>query len=923
MLLHPALTDKALDLPNTSIEGSDLDQKKYDFYKALYRATPNTNWTDGPYWQQHPFFTQLLDKLLPELIQLATLYGVNLKGFRLFIRSFKGGRSIYDTDDKNPTPNPYNKPNAFYDMMKAFLENIYFRLTETGNIDPKKIRKILNFLSQQLALCGPGVFETLMTINHDLEQQNGVSFWLENVRDTIVYCVAAELFEKILRRNQRLNPRFNVKWFDDNYRSHAHSTVERLAKDYHFPIFKSNNLKAFDDQFQSGLKVNEEDCRWVESELFKRYTPEFILKSVVTTLHEKLSDFKDKNLYHAEFESRLTDLLSPFLDANIFALEDITLTLDDQLTLNPAVYDNLTTYCQQLLYQKGYFTDLTLDDLKTMLNTLSQQYHHQLTPREIDNPNVKRIQSIEKIQADLSVILFNTILSREDKISAAYGLIQTELELIQSEQNSLRVWLKKPLRFLNVTVLETRLERLLNEYRLKLSPTKPAPQQYYDSLHDFIETQRHIIHQNQLIKQHCIALLNDYEGQSDTRTLHCLVDLLFGNEASENMPFLGKLDTSPIIFSFPSEEKILAALNHHAVYFPAKNAIFLKRDLISQYSERYELLIDPRPIKHSDIDFDLLYQLLKLRRLETMSEADMLCLHPSCQTTEAIESILQLDISLFSNAPIQILNLIQLKDLSVENIDILNEFIKQHNSRDDYVKLAFILQHDIELHCLGRLTLLDSRFFTPKGLPILNALLSTRHSNPTAFIEVLNHCIRDKGEAAVPALSRFLAEPGLNIEKLPVLLDFQSDLYAIPESTAVLRQFQAYLPDKQMQLVELINTLKPPLSIDRHSPQALQKARHVNLTHAIKRLSCLLASTSVVELLEESFIIGLRAQQQRESHQMMHANKEQSSASNPSATSSPPANTSLSKPWLFFSGCVPEGCSEKSGASHAPLNTPL
>lgn len=861
MPLHHELTEKSLQLPEAPEEESRLAEKRLAFLQTIYKAAPNYLWVNSHTFQTTPYFKQLLDTLLPAYEKLSALYGVKPKGFRLFVRKFKGGRSQYDDNNPYPTSDPYNKPNIVYASIKDYLEKIYYKLNTTSSMTPGEIKKQLAFLSQQLALCGPGVFETLQTIEHDLNQKDGILYWLEETRDTIAESVAAELFEHRIKPRERLRDwHYDERWYDANYRSHAHSFVERLAKHCGFPLFKSEALTTFHDQHEKGLYITESDRQWVRKQLFKRYTPDLIVRSLSTTLCGRFSDFKQLNLRDETVEKKFNQLTAPFIDENIFSLQDITIDMGSERILNPDIYSHLPSYCQQLMLQLGYFKRPGIECLKTIIHTLENHYHSTLSYREKSQPNSKRVQSIKHIVLALSAILRNPFLSDEEKVDAAYGLLQTHIDEINAEHNVIRQWSKAPFRLIHFPLFETRLEMILNNFLSQLTPRAGHhPKLYYQSITPLINAQLTVLRQNQDIKHVCHQFLQDHFTGTDNQTLCSLADFVFAQKASGEDPFSPSIDKTPIVLSLPSDEEILDTLNDQAVFWTAKNAIYFKSHLVDHYGSLYKTLLQSRPILEKDIDRTVLKKLFVLRRLISLSEEDRLVLHASSQTAEAIGAILQLDIALITNYPEPLLNLIQAKHLTPSHIQLLNDFIHQGAAqRDAHAKLQFILQQDIDISHLPLLSTLDTHYFTPRALPVFHTLFSMPEEKKAPFITILNQCMRQNPDTCLPILLQFLAYPELNVEKLPSLLDFQPEIYFIEDGIKLLCQFQDELPLKQEHLIELINALKPPLKPAVPSPQGIQEALRKRLPQALTSLARLLSKITPEQLLDKSLIEELK-----------------------------------------------------------------
>jgi hypothetical protein len=282
---------------------------------------------DDKFYQQ--FYT-----ILKKLIDVAKQNEVNPRGIELFLRHLK------------EAPNAYKQRYLFYETIKSQLEEITFLL---GSKNKKSIKSELHYLSEQMELCGPGIFNTVMDLHDSLSDSNDTGILLTKLRDNILYSVAQEYIEE-----NKIDPLYSI---------HVHSALKQNAWKYDYPISHGINFIGLKDEYArfDTIKLDENKIEELFDEMKRRYTVDKMVDYL--TLHHisKLNDFDGVNLSHCIQE--FNRVINPFLP--MYDYEDIVLHDEDyrDVKLKPDFIKNLKLHVAKLLKWKYFVKEVSEDEV--------------------------------------------------------------------------------------------------------------------------------------------------------------------------------------------------------------------------------------------------------------------------------------------------------------------------------------------------------------------------------------------------------------------------------------------------------------------------------------------------------------------------------------------------------------------------------
>jgi hypothetical protein len=877
MTLHSKLNAKALFLPPKEVDEEFALQKRKVFFAQpeLYGEPPDHRWNKLIGWLEKPYFTQLLDKLLPAYIALSAKYDVNPQGFISFSSNFKGGYSSFLQETLKAKPDPYSQSAHYYESIKVMLEKIYFILSQPNGLTQHEIKKQLSFLSDQLTMCGTGLYETLLSILHDITTDTSLPYWLEDIRHNLVENWASQFMEKVKDRQRILwNPSLHpthtkesyIEWFDENYNAHAHSGFGRRAKEIGFPIYVSEGLSEVVDKYEKKLGITKEDVAQFERYVYSNYTPKLIINSIRLRFNELLTPFKGTNLKEAGNFKKFIAIISPFLERTIFCIEDITTQKNkDELVLKPSFFDNLYQYCNSLLIEEGYIKDPLLEAFKDIGANLEADYVSLLLANE--QPNPRRVNAIQIFKEEMFSILYGETLTKSEKALCALGLIESQIELINAEHSPFRQWVKKPLRWCYLTIFETRLEKLLKTLHASLVKAHHLTEIHtaislYTEKHEQIQKQQKINAQNKdLLQQSDLALSHILkEGNKQQQSAIELCEL---QDRQGIHAFHFNAGSKPAMLVRPDQIITFDDINTICVFSEELHGICLEKSLRADYGEGFASFMTLHRVTKDELDIDTFNQAINLRRLTSLFKSNVQILDESCQNAHSLLLISKLNPFLISLKSHSLLVLIKDEDLSEEKIKHLNRYISStENLFDAMIKLKMILTYRISLDKLPRLVKLHSHLFSPETMPSIS-LLSKSNQLTDKTIALLNNTIAQEGKASTTRIASILNHPEAKLDKLASLLSFPPSLYLAPEGVHFLISNQSYLPEYEEILKETLRLLTPsPLFKSIPTPAMHQQAKIDCALKGIANLTLLLESIPMTLLSSQTLIDKLKSREE-------------------------------------------------------------
>lgn len=270
MTRHAFVDDNAFILPppkrDDAFEAHKLERLKA-IYNLLHGRRPSYQYNPRPTCQ----YKRELGFLLGQFVRLARHFRLREEGFHYLAH--------YVTQEVNF----FKRDPGYYAQLKHALELIYVRLEDMTLQEKallnKQVVSQLNFIEEQIQMCGPGVFTSLNKVAQDLDQENSEEAWLEQMRQTILRNLQEEHVEQ---------------WGIGHGESiHVLNKLKQVAHQLSFGISDGEKFAEFADEWEQYALFDADAAAVNAKRMFERFNPKAIVDNLVTNYCDLFSVYRN------------------------------------------------------------------------------------------------------------------------------------------------------------------------------------------------------------------------------------------------------------------------------------------------------------------------------------------------------------------------------------------------------------------------------------------------------------------------------------------------------------------------------------------------------------------------------------------------------------------------------------------------------
>lgn len=427
MSRHPDVPARAFVLPPPARDAGFMRDHQA-WLRTVYRhhgGRPSTEYSE----QSASNFRRQFHLLLLALATFAEQHGVSSHGYRVAAARFQGAPEGF--------ANYYASEPKFYQDVKALLELFAYRLVLLFEAENKKtVKRHLEFVNSQLAVCGPGMFTSLNDVIYEMEGQNCPEAWLADQRDNII----------------RLHAEAHIaaRHISDGNSVHVHIILNKLAHQIGFFTPKTQGLAALEDRFYQVAQMDELALAHYAMRFYSCFSPNEIVNGYSTRLQDLLRGFKkpaagertaaNKNLMDPQHLKEFNALVAPYIRAGVIRadLDGVVEESDDftEMYLSDAFVKNIPAMVREYLQREGYLQSTAFRHLKQISDGIErvrdQQGLDEDTRTMLALINHELIQLLFMAENIRDEPIADLCMSHADRAEAALHLVDLLLVVLQS-----------------------------------------------------------------------------------------------------------------------------------------------------------------------------------------------------------------------------------------------------------------------------------------------------------------------------------------------------------------------------------------------------------------------------------------------------------------------------------------------------------
>jgi hypothetical protein len=747
-----------------------------------YAHSPHLEaWLRSPYRFQMDALIQRFGALL-ETNQIDVLdpeTNREVYGFQTFHQRFFCCHSM-GQHDIPPRPDPFaqylsttdsviddatlKRAEGFYQEIKEMLEKICYLFIHDKSLSKVKIKQLLTFLNKQMGQCGPGIYSSLQTVYKELTGKNGIEHWLEEYRDEIVREYAAS--------------HIHQRRVGSSYHAHVHSEYQRMTLAFNFPILKAQSLSEnVLDIFTEGAKISPKDKSLFKKAIYEKYHRQAIIEIITLNIRLQFIALKGTDLAEPEELEKFSTLAQPFMDHDIFTLDECF--LDDDYILGDHFFEKLPSFCEALLIKQAYIHALypkILLDLATDFKTQA---------KKILGSQIGAFSDlIQTFESDIKVIAEITGLTDEQKGQAVFHLIEDCLHTLKKRPLSLKF-----ANFFHIKQEKLTLYKALKKIKKRFIQT----QNFCDSTtaRETYETHQpsFLAHKSTKARNQRIVTLSterldsfseylDLDKQFALHLVYCRDE--FGRDA---MHFDERTDNELLVEE--GKSITIDMLDEHFM-FEGDHAL---PSLVSSLRRKMESgmeLAELKPIESSSLCLLTLNIAINLKRIIKIASTHHNILNDSWLSQRGIDILCQFHPLLLSLTGLKALQFLNPVQLDQESIHLINDFVLESGINEGTLsRLSLLFENDIPLESLPVIQRLAPAYFSKKGVSLFDELLPSDISPD--LIARLNELYEEFSANTIERLCYLQSNFDLLTPELSLLLTLPRYFYEIEEGMSILK----------------------------------------------------------------------------------------------------------------------------------------